>query len=357
MVILKRSGILLSLLLATGCSVNETDQETEGVGEQERAAEVVIENLDVPWEITKSEETFYLTERAGTIVTYEKGEIERQSVQLSVPIHHEGEGGLLGLQLAPDFSTSKSAFIYHTYHKEGNTFNRVVKVVLKDGEWRETKELLANIPGSLYHNGGRVKVGPDEMLYITTGDAGNPKLAQDVNSTAGKILRMTLSGTTPNDNPFRGSLVYSYGHRNPQGLAWDDKDQLYSSEHGQSAHDEINKIEAGKNYGWPVIEGDKKEQGMETPLYHSGNNTWAPSGIVVKDNKLYMAGLRGEEIRAFKLNGHESEVIIDGIGRIRSIFQEHNMIYAITNNKDGRGKAIKGDDRMVKTEIELISSK
>lgn len=313
---------------------------------------MVIENLDIPWEITKNEEAFYLTERAGTIVKYENGEVQRHPVQLSVPIHHEGEGGLLGLQLSPDFKTSKSAFIYHTYQDDGNTFNRVVKVVLKDGEWREDQELLENIPGSLYHNGGRVRIGPDEMLYITTGDAGSPELAQDVKSTAGKILRMTLSGQIPTDNPFKGSLVYSYGHRNPQGLAWDEKGQLYNSEHGQSAHDEINKIEAGKNYGWPVIEGDKKEKGMETPLYHSGNDTWAPSGIVVKDNKLYMAGLRGEEIRAFNLSGNKSEMIVDKIGRIRSLFQENNTIYAITNNKDGRGKAIKEDDRMVKTEID-----
>ncbi|WP_053216010.1 PQQ-dependent sugar dehydrogenase [Guptibacillus hwajinpoensis] len=350
--ILKQSGVILSLLLITGCSVNDISDDKVSPTVEETTTEVVIENLNVPWEITKSEGTFYLTERSGTIVQFENEEVERQPVYLDVPINDEGEGGLLGLQLSSNFTTSKKAIIYHTYQEDGRTLNRVVNVELEDGKWKETEELLSNIPGSLYHNGGRVKMGPDGMLYITTGDAGDPGLAQNLNSLAGKILRMTESGAIPNDNPMEGSLVYSYGHRNPQGLAWDEKGQLFSSEHGQSAHDEINKIEAGKNYGWPVIEGDQNEEGMETPLYHSGNETWAPSGILVDGNTLYMAGLRGEEIRAFDLNGDQTDVIADGIGRIRSLYFENDTILAITNNRDGRGNPTKEDDRMVRIKLD-----
>ncbi|MFP3470780.1 PQQ-dependent sugar dehydrogenase, partial [Micrococcus sp. SIMBA_144] len=142
--------------------------------------------------------------------------LERQSLQLSKAIHSEGEGGLLGLALSEDSPESQTAFLYHTYLEDSKTLNRVVQVELKEGIWTETDELLSNIPGSQFHNGGRVKVGPDGMLYITTGDAGEPELAQNKESLAGKILRMDVDGNVPEDNPFKDSYVYSYGHRNPQ---------------------------------------------------------------------------------------------------------------------------------------------
>ncbi len=345
-------GVFCAIIILTACSSNEPkSSSSEEIIEEASSEQIIIQNLNVPWEVLQSENTFYLPERSGVIANYNNS-LERQPLQLSKSVHSEGEAGLLGMELAEDFLQSKTAFLYHTYLEDGKTFNRVVKVELMDGSWKETDELLSKIPGSQFHNGGRLKLGPDNMLYVTTGDAGKPELAQDKDSLAGKILRMDVEGNVPEDNPFAGSYVYSYGHRNPQGLAWDKNGQLYSSEHGQSAHDEINQIDAGKNYGWPVIEGDEVADGMEHPLYQSGEDTWAPSGMVFQEDSLYVACLRGEEIRSFQLNGHSTKVVKEGIGRIRSIYQDEDTLYAITNNKDGRGKPVNADDRMVKVSLD-----
>jgi len=350
--IVRIMGVIGAFLILVACSSHEpNDRSDEHVAEENHAEEAFIENLDVPWEITRSEGTFYLTERSGMVANV-TNRLERQSLQLSKAIHSEGEGGLLGLALSEDFPESQTAFLYHTYLEDNKTLNRVVKVELKEGIWTETDELLSNIPGSKFHNGGRVKVGPDGMIYITTGDAGEPELAQNKESLAGKILRMDVDGNVPEDNPFNGSYVYSYGHRNPQGLAWNDEGQLFSSEHGQSAHDEINQIDPGNNYGWPVIEGDEVADGMTQPLYHSGNDTWAPSGMVFWNDQLYVACLRGEAIRSFQLKGQGTTVVKEGIGRVRSLFLDEENLYAITNNKDGRGEPIKEDDRMIKVNVE-----
>ncbi|MBF0708929.1 PQQ-dependent sugar dehydrogenase [Alkalihalobacillus hwajinpoensis] len=347
----KIGGLLCALLLVTACSSNDPNSSSsDGADEETKIESAYIENLNVPWEIVQTGETFYLTERSGKIAKFDNS-LERQTIQLTKPVHSEGEGGLLGMAIAEDFSQSKVAYLYHTYLEGGNTFNRVVKLKLTEDTWEETDELLANIPGSQFHNGGRLKIGPDGMLYITTGDAGEPELAQDKDSLAGKILRMDLEGNVPEDNPFNDSYVYSYGHRNPQGLAWNEEGQLFSSEHGQSAHDEINQIEAGNNYGWPVIEGDEIADGMVQPIYHSGDDTWAPSGMVFQDDKLYVACLRGEEIRSFELKGQGTTVESEDIGRVRSLLLDEDILFAITNNKDGRGDPVKEDDRMVKVRL------
>jgi glucose/arabinose dehydrogenase len=166
--------------------------------------------------------------------------------------------------------------------------------------------MLDGIPGDTNHNGGRIKVGPDGYLYVTTGERYKPELAQDKDSLGGKILRISLDGSIPQDNPWPDSPVYSWGHRNPQGLAWQpDTGVLYSSEHGQSSHDEINIIKPGANYGWPLIEGDetagKGGVSLRLPLLHSGNQTWAPSGMTFItqgpwSGELLVAGLAGEQL-------------------------------------------------------------
>ena len=207
-----------------------------------------------------------------------------------------------------------------------------------------------------------LKIGPDQKLYITTGDAGNSALAQDPTSTAGKILRIELDGRIPKDNPIINSPVYSLGHRNPQGLAWNSENVLYASEHGQSAHDEINIIQPGANYGWPLVQGneDSTEVMIQKPLIHSGEDTWAPSGIAFVNQgpwqgKLLVATLRGQQLLAISLNGNGTVVknveswLRNEYGRLREVIQgKDGSIYLTTSNRDGRGNPDITDDKIIR---------
>lgn len=370
---------VLLAALAASCSGNTNDpkpsesaQATESVtttpsataqespaptGEEETAASdepyrVIAAGLRIPWAIEFAGDVIYISEREGNIVEIEGRDIDRQTVRLTKTVHHEGEGGFLGLLLAPDFADTGLAYAYHTYQEDGRTFNRIVLLKLEGSEWAEQRALLEGIPGDLYHNGGRLAFGPDGMLYATTGDAEERALSQDKNSLAGKILRMTPEGDIPEDNPFGQSYVYSYGHRNPQGIAWTKDGIMYSTEHGPSGrpggHDEINRIEPGRNYGWPSIIGDATQAGMETPLYHTGEEAIAPSGTIIDDEgRLVIAALRGEAIYRFTLETGKMEVLYDGEGRIRDLELRGGKLYFITNNRDGRGQPSATDDRLV----------
>lgn len=298
-----------------------------------------------------------MSEREGNIVKLADGKIERQAVRLKKPVHHEGEGGFLGLLLAPDFPDSGLAYVYHTYRDNNRTYNRIVLLKQEGAEWAEQRALLEGIPGDLYHNGGRLAIGPDGMLYATTGDAEERALSQDKGSLAGKILRMTPNGEIPSDNPFPDSYVYSYGHRNPQGIAWTKDGVMYATEHGPSGnpggHDEINRIEPALNFGWPDIIGDASKGGMVKPLYHTGEEAIAPSGTIIDDKgRLLIAALRGEAIYRYTPETGSMEVLHQGEGRIRDLKLKDGMLYFITNNRDGRGQPSNVDDRLVAMKYE-----
>jgi glucose/arabinose dehydrogenase len=339
------------IVVISGCSLFEKENlqpkdplEDEAIVLQPEI-EVVAEELRVPWSINKVNETFYVSERTGNIVKIDNGKMERQQVDLDKPLAKAAEAGLLGFVLDPGFPGNQKAFAYYTYENGQGQFNRVVVLRLEGNQWTEERILLDSIPSAAYHHGGRLKIGPDGKLYITTGDATTPELSQDVRSLNGKILRMNLDGSIPADNPYDHSYVYSYGHRNPQGLVWIG-DTLYSSEHGQSAHDEINLIKPGENYGWPVIEGNESKAGMETPLFHSGDETWAPSGMATHDGRLYAATLRGNAVREFDLGKNSTSPVITGLGRIRDVFVEGEYLYFVSNNTDGRGNPDVKDDKL-----------
>lgn len=351
--------LIAILFLITGCSENE-QQDSYNLEETQQeeflfpveGLEVIVENLGVPWSIEKLEDIFYITERSGNILEIEGGEVERQRVELEQEISTASEAGLLGFVLAPDFSESSLAFAYYTYEDNEGQFNRVITLHLEDNVWKEEGLLLDKIPSGSYHHGGRLKIGQDGKLYATTGDASEREIAQNLDSLGGKILRMNLDGSIPSDNPFTESYVYSYGHRNPQGMTWLPDGTLYSSEHGNDANDEINRIEAGQNYGWPIIEGYEEQEGMISPLFTSGDeSTWAPSGMDYYNGKLYVAALRGTAVLEFDLETGEHREVITGLGRIRDVIIEDNYLYFISNNSDGRGNPKKNDDKFYRISL------
>jgi glucose/arabinose dehydrogenase len=225
-----------------------------------------------------------------------------------------------------------------------------------DNNQLSNEEIILNaIPGASNHNGGRIKFGPDNLLYIGTGDAQEPSLAQDTKSLAGKILRVTDAGKPAPGNPF-GNPVYSFGHRNVQGLTWDDNGNLWATEHGrsgiQSGLDELNLIQSGKNYGWPTIQGDDIQSGMETARKNSGDTTWAPSAIAFVNDTLFFSGLRGQALYEAVLQndqvGNIQERFPREYGRIREvILGPNNMLYISTSNNDGRGIPRSGDDKII----------
>lgn len=341
---------LLSLLLI-GCNPfsapDNTHEALTPPPSEKNKAESLADQLNTPWTIEKSGDTIYLTERPGAIVKLENGEVTRQQLTLEKEVSTNSEAGLLGFILAPDFPESQLAYAYYTYNEDGQAYNRIITLKNEGNLWQEQDILIDHIPSGNVHHGGRIAIGPDNKLYATTGDAAQPELAQDIHSLAGKILRFNLDGSIPEDNPFDNSYVYSYGHRNPQGLAWSEEQTLYASEHGDNANDEINQIEAGNNYGWPIIEGTETHTDMVTPLFTSGSDiTWAPSGMAYYQGSLYVATLRGAAILAFHLEEQIQDAFIEDYGRIRDVYIEGDELYFITNNTDGRGSAQTNDDQL-----------
>lgn len=326
--------------------------------------EVIAENLSVPWAIDISNVgNIYFTERTGTIRIIENGKLNHQPlISFSAPFVSKGEGGLMGIALDPNFSQNHYIYVMHSYSEGNQIYNRVVRLVKNNNRAFIDRTILDKIPGGQIHNGGRLKIGPDKKLYITTGDAGNSALAQDPTSTAGKILRIELDGSIPKDNPIINSPIYSLGHRNPQGLSWNSKNVLYSSEHGQLAHDEINIIQPGANYGWPLVQGNEEstEVMIQKPLIHSEEDTWAPSGITFINQgpwqgKLLVATLRGQQLLSISLNGNGTVVrnveswFKNEYGRLREVvFWKDGSIYLTTNNRDGRGNPNITDDKIIR---------
>jgi len=330
--------------------------ETPASEKQADEPVIIAENLRVPWSIEKFESTFYVSERPGSIVKIENGIAERQRVELAKELSGAAEAGLLGFVLAPDFARTKRAYAYYTYEDGAGQYNRIVILLLEDNVWKEETVLLDRIPSGRVHHGGRLKIGPDGMLYATAGDAADASLAQNLDSLGGKILRMQLDGSIPDDNPFPGSYVYSYGHRNPQGLVWAPDGTMYASEHGNRANDEINIIEPGLNYGWPVIQGTERRKGMLTPLFTSGSGTtWAPSGMAYDNGKLYVAALRGTAVMEFDPAAGTQRKVITGYGRIRDVMIHEDYLYFITNNTDGRGNPQPNDDKLYRVPLSAFA--
>lgn len=316
--------------------------------------EEVASGLQIPWSIDFAPDgRMFLTERGGAVRVIDGELLPDPVLKLDVG---SGEGGLLGIALDPEFEENRRIYLYYTYGLLAQ--NRVSAFVETERGLQDEQILLDNIPGHWIHDGGRIAFGPDGMLYVTTGDAARTELSQDISSLAGKILRMEPDGGVPPDNPFPGSLVYSYGHRNPQGLDWDASGRLVATEHGPSgergyAHDEINVIEAGANYGWPLAVGDERAEGAVGPALHTGTQTWAPSGAAFYkgdirewDGMYMVAALAGKSLVQVDPESWTVEGMhLQEYGRLRdAAMGPDGALYVLTSNRDGRGSPSPGDD-------------
>ncbi|MBM3904980.1 MAG: PQQ-dependent sugar dehydrogenase [Thaumarchaeota archaeon] len=329
--------------------------------------ETIAENLDVPWAIAFAPDgRIFVTERTGALQVIEDDSLQNAPV-LKLDVGG-AEGGLLGLTLDPNFEENHYLYLYYTYSEFLSTYNRVSRFTESNNSVSDELVLIDKIPGAAIHDGGRIKFSPDGKLYITTGDAANMLLAQNLDSLAGKILRINPDGTIPHDNPFADSPVYSYGHRNPQGLDWEPTSGiLVATEHGPSgdkgfARDEINIISAGKNYGWPEITGDEEDPKYVSPIFHTGDVAWAPSGAAFYDGnripdlkgKFLVANLRGVHLHAFEIDTTQGKILSEQslfsgtFGRLRDVHINDGYIYLLTSNQDGRGSPRQNDDRILK---------
>lgn len=320
----------------------------------------VAEGLDSPWGLAPIPGGGLLVaSRDKATITHVDERTGKKTELGTVPgVAPEGEGGLLGIALSPDFASDHMIYAYFTSASD----NRIVRM-LYDPRKPAGRQLGApdtvfkGIPKGFIHNGGRIAFGPDRMLYAGTGEAGDKGLSQDLKSLGGKILRLTPEGEPAPGNPFPGSPVYSYGHRNVQGLAWDGKQRLFASEFGQNTWDELNAIKPGDNYGWPEAEGRSGEAKFHDPLAQWGTDEASPSGLAHAGGSLWMAGLKGQRLWRIPLKGTEAsaepQAFLTGeFGRLRTVVPAGgNRLWLVTSNTDGRGNPKKGDDRILELEV------
>ncbi|PPK98614.1 glucose/arabinose dehydrogenase [Kineococcus xinjiangensis] len=315
----------------------------------------IATGLDVPWDVAVLPDgTAFVTLRnQARVLRVGPGSVSAVPApgpDGRVPdVAAEGEGGLLGIALSPQFEQDNEVFLYLTTRQD----NRVVRMTHRDGRLINPEVVLSGIPRAKVHNGGRIRFGPDGMLYVATGDAADRTASQDPRSLGGKILRMTPDGQAPEDNPTPGSLVYSLGHRNVQGLGWDSAGRLYASEFGQNEFDELNLIRPGANYGWPEVEGADDGGGrFELPLQTWTPEEASPSGIAVTDDAVWVASLRGERLWRVPLTpdgatGTPEPYLEDTLGRLRSVdVGPDGTLWLLTSNTF-RGELRPGDDRLV----------
>jgi glucose/arabinose dehydrogenase len=369
--------VFLVSLLALACS---SPPPGRGAGEVETSpqsqstfkVETVIPNLEVVWSIVWAPDGRMLfTERPGRVRVYENGKLRPQPLFVVPDVEPRGESGLMSLALHPQFASNHFLYLSYAYNS-GGTQVRVVRYRETPDGLTDRKVIIESIPAAQFHAGCRLRFGPDGKLYITTGDATDRELAQQLNSIAGKILRLNDDGTVPADNPFVGKAnarpeIWAYGSRNAQGIDFQPgTNLLWETEHGPSGFDgpgggdEVNIIESGKNYGWPVIHHRATQSGMESPVLEYTPACAPASGMFYRGSQLsafkgnfFFGCLRGERIIRVVTNGRQvvsqENLLEHKYGRIRDIAEgPDGFIYFSTSNRDGRGNAAADDDRILR---------
>ncbi|GII55755.1 oxidoreductase [Planotetraspora thailandica] len=308
----------------------------------------LVSDLSVPWAIGfLPDGDALVTERDSARLLLVKPNGQARTIGTIEGVSPSGEGGLLGVAVSPKYTSDRYVFVY--FSAEGD--NRVVRYRY-DGRLSDPVAIVTGIPRGSIHNGGRLAFGPDGYLYVATGETGERPLSQDTNSLAGKILRMTVDGKPAPGNPF-GNLVWSYGHRNVQGLAWDSGGRMYATEFGQNTYDEINRIEKGHNYGWPEVEGMGRDRRYTNPLLTWTTDEASPSGLAYADGSLWAAALRGQRLWRIPLSaegtvGRPVALYTGEFGRLRAVTTAPDgSLWIGTSNKDGRGSPRPGDDRIL----------
>ncbi|MFF7794288.1 PQQ-dependent sugar dehydrogenase [Streptomyces sp. NPDC007991] len=325
-----------------------------------KVVRTVAKGLDSPWGLAPLPGGGLLVSSRddGTIIRVDEKTGKKTELGEVPGVSAAGEGGLLGIALSPDYASDHMVYAYFTSASD----NRIVRM-LYDAKKPSGEQLGApdtvfkGIPKGFIHNGGRIAFGPDKMLYAGTGESGDTGLSQDKDSLGGKILRLTPEGEPAPGNPFGNSPVYSYGHRNVQGLAWDAKQRLFASEFGQDTWDELNAIKPGDNYGWPEAEGRSDDSGFHNPVEQWATAEASPSGIAYAEGSVWMAGLRGKRLWRVPLNGTEASAkpqafLEDEYGRLRTVVSAGgDRLWLVTSNTDGRGSPKDGDDRILELRV------
>ena len=313
---------------------------------------VIASDLDLPWSLVRlSTDVTLVSERDTALVKEIADDGTVRRVGKIADVVPGGEGGLLGLAVDP--SDESSLYAYTTTA----TDNRIVRMPLTGapGSYRlgEATTVLRGIPKAGNHNGGRIKFGPDGMLYATAGDAGDTSRSQDTGSLGGKILRLEPDGAIPAENPF-GNAVFSYGHRNPQGISWDSAGRMWASEFGQNTWDELNLISKGSNYGWPIVEGVGSDDRFSNPVKQWSTSDASPSGLLATHNTLFMAALRGERLWAIYPDTTEVDAepwFTGDFGRLRDVIDGPDGTLWVLTNNTGRSPR-DGDDKVLEVRLE-----
>jgi len=359
---------------ATAASENPRTVATKSGARLE--VQTFVSGLEVPWSIVfTSPGRMLVTERPGRVRVVENGVLAAKPFAVLEDVEAKGESGLMGIALAPDYATSRFVYLAYAYDSPDGPRVRVSRFRDDGTSLSGRTVIIEGIPAARNHAGCRIRFGPDGKLYVTTGDATDRKIAQDLKSLGGKTLRLNPDGSIPADNPFPGSPVFSYGHRNSQGIDWDPRTGLqYQTEHGPSGFDgpgggdEVNLVEKGKNYGWPVVHHRESAEGMVSPLLEY-TPAVAPSGASFATGKalpsfqgdFFFANLRGEVLIRVRFDPKEprkvletEELFRDVYGRLRDVVVgPDGALYVATSNRDGRGRPRPGDDRILRV-VEVV---